>query len=107
MPLKTAERNTLQALTAELVQNEVNLTNAQSLVQAAISLRDESQQKLTQFIDSIPVSDAPAEVKRGRPRGSKTRHIRGVTIGGNPVPVISEFLASSPNAALSGTGDSR
>ncbi len=103
MQISQAEKNTMASLISEVVTAESILTQTQNLVSEAITRRDAAQKKLDQFIQAIPVSDAPAEVKRGRPRGSKT----GVRKLGLPsaemVATAVEHLNSAPNAALSGT----
>ncbi len=98
MQISTAEKNTMASLISEVVTAESILTQTQNLVSEAITRRDAAQKNLDRFLQSIPVSDAPAEVKRGRPRGSKTRN-SGMT----PEAAFEkgrELLASAPNAAL-------
>ncbi len=102
MPLTTAERATFQSLTAELIQANGLLSdaqaNAQIAIQVAVTRKEAAEANLDRFVNSVPVSDAPAEVKRGRPRGSKTRKWQDE----NKAP-IAELLDNNVNAALSGT----
>ncbi len=79
-----AERNTMASLISEVVTAESILTQTQNLVSEAITRRDAAQKKLDQFIQAIPVSDAPAETP------AKRKYIRKAK----------ELLASAPNAAL-------
>ncbi len=82
--MTTAERATLQALTAELVMAESHLSACQLKLSGAMNAREESSRKLDQFLSAIPVSDAPVETPARRKYVRKAK----------------ELLASAPNAAI-------
>ena len=100
MSLSTAERNTLQALTAELIQANSRLSDAQARLKTTheevkdlITRRDEAEAKADQFLSSIPVSDAPAEVK---PKRKYERKIATKP----PLGHLVKLLDTNVNAAL-------
>ncbi len=64
--MTTAEMNTLGDLVTAMTQAEVALTQAQQKVGEAMDVRDSRRKAYLDFLASIPVSDAPAELKPKR-----------------------------------------
>ncbi len=82
--MTTAQMNTLGDLVTALTGAEVHLVHAQDAAKAAMDIRDSRRKAYLDFLQSIPVSDAPAETP------AKRKYIRKAK----------ELLASAPNAAL-------
>jgi hypothetical protein len=89
-----AEKNQWQSMTAELIMAESRLSGAQSMLTNAQRERDDAQKRLGDFMAAIPISDAPAAPKRGRPVGSRTTR--------NAANPAQELLDSANNAAVQG-----
>ncbi len=93
MQISQAEKNTMASLISEVVTAESILTQTQNLVSEAITRRDAAQKKLDQFIQAIPVSDAPEDVKPKRAYNRKEK---------TPTPAerAMTHVHSAPNAAI-------
>ncbi len=99
--MTTAEKNALGDLVCAMTQAEIRLTQKQQEVGEAMDARDQARRAYYDLVNSIPVSDAPAEVK------PKRKYERKVTAPG-PAERAMSHLYSAPNAALSGTqGDQK
>ncbi len=70
--MTTADRNTLQALTAELVMHNSQVSEVQNRLHVLVQRRDESQKRLDQFLNAIEVSDAAPEPIRKRRKDAGT-----------------------------------
>ncbi len=94
-----AEMNTLGDLVTAMTQAEISLTQAQQKVGEALDLRDSRRRAYYDFLASIPVSDAPAEVKPERKKridaGIKRKHSEGCTCPVcDPAPSASQTTLS-------------
>ncbi len=88
-----AEMNTLGDLVTAMTQAEVALTQAQQKVGEAMDLRDSRRRAYHEFLASIPVSDAPVEVKTKRAYNRKMAPKP-------PLGSLVDLLATGKNAAI-------